>query len=253
MKISIITTSYNSVDTIHDTIKSVIAQKYENIEYLVIDGGSTDGTVQVLNEYSKSIFKIVSETDNGIYDAMNKGINLATGEIIGFLNSDDFYVNEKVIEKVAEVFKKNPSLDSCYSDLVYVDKKNNSKILRYWKSSKFKPGLFSLGWCPPHPTFFVKRSLYLSKGIFNLNYGYVCDVELMMRYLEIYKISSLYIPEIWIKMRIGGVTNKKFKNIIMNNQLIFQALNKNNLSYNKFKFILNKILSRFLQYIRKKN
>jgi glycosyltransferase involved in cell wall biosynthesis len=250
MKISIITISYNSIKTISNTIKSVINQKYENIEYLAVDGGSTDGTVQVLNEYSKSIFKIVSERDSGIYDAMNKGINLATGEIVGFLNSDDFYINNNILTRVANVFMEDPLLDGCYADLLYTDKLDTSRIVRYYKSKKFVPGAFAKGWCPPHPTFFLRRSIFERFGYFNLNYSIAADVEFMMRLLEIKNIRVRYVPELWVKMRMGGVTNRNLKNLWNQNQEVLRALRSHRLPTNIILFFLFKIFRRIMEFIR---
>ena len=196
-----------------DCLNSVASQSHNNIEHVVIDGASTDGTLSLLNSKKDQLSILVSESDDGIYDAMNKGIKIAKGDIIGFLNSDDFYANNEVISKVVSEFKKEPSLDACYADLIYVNQSNTSKIVRNFKSSEFRQGLFSKGWCPPHPTFFVRRSVYERYGNFDLNYRIASDVDLMMRFLEIHKIKSRHIPEVWVKMRMGGTTNKNFKNI----------------------------------------
>jgi glycosyltransferase involved in cell wall biosynthesis len=184
---------------------------------------------------------------------MNKGINVATGDIIGFLNSDDFYASNNVLSRVASIFKDNSYLDSCYADLAYVDPLDISKNIRYWRSSKFVSGLFSKGWCPPHPTFFVRRSVYQRFGNFNLHYRIASDVELMMRFLEVQKINSRYIPELWIKMRLGGTTNKSFKNIVMQNKEVLHALKSHNLSVNWISFFIYKIINRVLQFLKKPN
>ena len=250
IKITIITVCYNSEKTIKDTLESVKNQKFKNIEHLIIDGKSSDQTLLIAKNYPH-IKKIISETDYGIYDAMNKGIEIATGDIIGFLNSDDFYVNNDVISKVVKEFKNDASIDACYSDLIYVDRHNTSKIIRYFKSSEFKENLFSKGWCPPHPTFFVRRIVYERLGKFDLNYKIASDVDLMMRFLEKYKIKSRYIPEVWVKMRIGGTTNVKLKNIWLQNKEIFHSFNKNDLSVNYLKFFIYKIISRALQLFKR--
>ena len=181
---------------------------------------------------------------------MNKGINLADGEIIGFLNSDDFYANNEVLSKVSGIFKSNPLLDACYSDLIYVDKLRTSKTIRYFKSCSFIPGLFSKGWCPPHPTFFVWRSIFKKYGNFDLNFKIASDVDLMMRFLEVNKIRSLYIPEVWVKMRMGGITNKSLKNILLQNWEIINSIKKNGLNINFLSFFINKIISRTRQYLK---
>ena len=191
--VSIVTIVYNNAEYIKDAIQSVLSQDYPHIEYVVIDGGSTDGTIEIVEDYLEQISILLSEPDEGIYDAMNKGIQASTGDIIGFLNSDDFYPSRSVIKRVVETLK-NPSLMACFGDLCYVDRNDVSRIVRYWKSSRFVPSLFSKGWCPPHPTFFVRRCIYDQYGGFNLSYKIAADVELMMRFMEHCYIPVLYIP-----------------------------------------------------------
>ena len=179
MKISIITVCYNSEKTIGKTLESIFNQSSKKIEHIIVDGMSTDSTLSIISKlpYKK---KVISEPDNGIYDAMNKGIEIAEGDIIGFLNSDDFYANNDIISKVLKQFENDPKIDACYSDLIYVDRFNTSKIVRYFRSSEFYEGLFSKGWCPPHPTFFVRRSIYERLGKFDLNYHIASDVDLSL-------------------------------------------------------------------------
>ena len=251
MKISIITVVLNNVNTIVDTINSVLCQKYKNIEYIIIDGGSTDGTLSLLKSRRHQLSALVSEPDRGIYDAMNKGLKLANGDVIGFLNADDFYCNSEVISKVAREFELDSFLEANYADLIYVDKINTSKSIRYFKSSEFKQGLFLKGWCPPHPTFFVRKSVYERFGNFNLKYNLASDVDLMMRFLEKYKIKSLYKPETWVKMRMGGVSNKNLKNIWLQNMEILNSIYNNGLTVNPIMFFFYKIISRLNQYIRR--
>ncbi|MDC0988826.1 glycosyltransferase family 2 protein [Candidatus Pelagibacter sp.] len=251
MKISIITVSYNSENFIESCINSIISQSYKDIEYIIIDGSSKDNTLKIIQRYSRYVSTIVSEPDKGIYDAMNKGIKIAKGEIIGFLHSDDMYKNENVLSKVAKIFKNNASLDACYADLIYVKKINTSRIVRYWKSSKFIKGSFSKGWSPPHPTFFVRRSVYERYGNFNLKYPIVSDIELMMRLLEVHNIQTQYLNEIWIKMRLGGLSNKNFKSILKQNKDILRALRSHALSNNLIIFAINKILSRVKQFFQR--
>ena len=247
MKISIITVTYNSASTINDCLASVKLQKYNHIEHIIVDGGSTDQTLSILKSNMEQIAVLVSEPDRGIYDAMNKGINIATGDIICFLNSDDFYARDDVFSKVFGVFNDNSSLEACYADLIYVDRVDTSKKKRYWKSTKFIPGLFAKGWCPPHPTFFALRSVYERFGLFNLDYRLASDNEIMMRFLEVHKINVLHIPEVWIKMRLGGVTNKNLKNVFLQNVEILSALRKNGLSLNLMSFFFYKIILRLKQ------
>ena len=248
MKISIITVTYNNASVIKDCLESVKSQKYNNIEHIIIDGRSTDETLSILKSRRKQLSVMLSEADKGIYDAMNKGIKLATGEIIGFLNSDDFYSSNEVLLKVANTFKNERQLDSCYADLIYTDRVDTSKKIRYLKSSKYKQGLFSKGWCPGHTTFFVRRSIYERYGNFDLNFRLASDFDLMMRFLEIHKIKSRYVPEIWVKMRLGGATNKNLKNIYLQNKEILNSFRKNDVKVNVIFFFIYKIISRFKQF-----
>ena len=248
MKISIITVTLNSETTITETIESVIRQNYKNIEFIIIDGGSLDNTLSIVNSKKKYISTLISEPDNGVYDAMNKGIQLATGEAIGFLNSDDLYAHDEVLSKVSSIFEDNSLIDACFSDLIYTAKFDTSKNIRYWKSNDFSQGLFSKGWSPPHPTFFVRSSIYKKFGNFNLNYNIASDIDLMMRFLEVKKINTYYIPEVMVKMRMGGISNKNLKNIIKLNKEILYALKSYDLPNNYFTFFANKILSRFKQF-----
>tara|TARA_B100001057_G_C22627757_1_gene863159 strand:- start:4 stop:768 length:765 start_codon:yes stop_codon:yes gene_type:complete len=253
MKISIITVTYNSENFIENCVCSVLNQTYKNVEYIVIDGKSSDNTLNKLKKYSKNISKIVSEKDHGTYEAMNKGVKLAKGEIVGLLNSDDFYASNEVLSRVASIFKSNPSIDACYADLSYIDQIDTSRVIRYWKSSKFVLGSFSRGWCPPHPTFFVRRSVYEKFGKFNLNYSIASDVELMMRFLEVYKIKTYHVPELWVKMRVGGSSNKNFKSILSQNLDVLNALRDHNLPVNVLSFFIHKIFARGKQFFQKPN
>ncbi|OQA04029.1 MAG: PGL/p-HBAD biosynthesis glycosyltransferase [Bacteroidetes bacterium ADurb.Bin397] len=210
MKISIITITYNSEKTVEDTIKSVVSQDFPNVEYLIIDGLSKDKTLQVVNKYSAYIDKVVSEKDKGLYDALNKGIKHATGEVIGMLHSDDVYANNQVLSKVAQQFAIDPALEAVYADLVFVDRENTDKVLRTWKSGAYKEDAFKQGWMPPHPTFFVKKSVYERLGGFNLDLKLSADYELMLRFIHKEKIKIAYLPEIIVKMRMGGISNTSF-------------------------------------------
>ncbi len=257
--VSIITTVFNGKETIEDTIKSVLSQSYQNIEYIITDGGSTDGTLELIKKYQNNpptfgkvkckIAKIVSEKDKGIYDGMNKGIKMDTGDIIGILNSDDIYASEDVIEKVVETMEEK-NADACWGDLVYVDKNDLNKIIRYWKSSEYKEGKFQRGWMPSHPSFFVRKWVYEKYGYFNLDFSIAADYEIMLRFLEKYKIKSCYIPEILVKMRIGGKSNKSIKNIIKANIECYQAWKVNGLKINPLRMFF-KPISKVSQYIKK--
>jgi glycosyltransferase involved in cell wall biosynthesis len=240
--------SFNAVSFLSDCLASVASQTYKVCEHVVIDGASTDGSLALLQAHSKQLAVLVSEPDKGIYDAMNKGIKLAQGDIIGFLNADDFYSDDDVLSKVADLFEKDSLLDACYSDLIYTDQVDTSRTIRYWQSSDFVPGAFSRGWCPPHPTFFVRRSVYERLGCFNLQYRIASDVELMMRFLEVNKISARHVPEVWVRMRIGGTTNKCLKNIWLQNQEVLRALQYHALLSSPIRFFGGKVLSRGKQF-----
>ena len=206
MKISIITITYNSAVTLEQTILSVINQTYKDIEYIIVDGKSTDKSLQIAEKYKNKISKIHSEKDEGLYDALNKGIDLASGDVIGILHSDDFYIHNKVIEKYVDTFAKN-MCDAVYSDLFYVDKNNTNKIIRKWKSGEYKENAFLNGWMPPHPTFFVKKEMYERFGKFTSDFKTAADYEFMLRLIHKHKIKIAYLPEFTVKMRTGGKSN----------------------------------------------
>jgi glycosyltransferase involved in cell wall biosynthesis len=229
MKLSIITAVFNSKNFIADCIRSVFNQTYEDIEYIIIDGGSIDGTLDIIKKYQSGIATFISEKDDGIYDAMNKGLKLATGEVIGFLNADDFYPSPDILGRVAKVFENN-NIESCYGDLVYVNNADTEKVIRYWRSGSFSIRKFYRGWMPPHPTFFVRRAAYEKYGFFNLGLGSAADYELMLRFLVKHKISTSYIPEVLVKMRGGGVSNVSVKNRIKANRMDRRAWSVNGLS-----------------------
>lgn len=251
MKISIITVCFNSARTLAYTLDSVAAQEHEDIEHIVVDGGSMDGTKALVSTDGQRVAKFVSESDCGIYDAMNKGIHLATGDVVGFLNSDDVYFDNTVTSQVAEVFS-NPDVDACFADLVYVDQKNLSRIARYWKSCEYKKGLFERGWMPAHPTFFVRRNIYEKYGVFDLNFPRQADFELTMRFLVLHKIRSVYVPRIWVRMRMGGVSNNSVRGVLKGNLEAYRACVKNGLDVGPL-FIPRKMLSRLPQFFRTPN
>lgn len=248
MKISIITSVYNNQETIAEAINSVLSQTYSDIEYIIIDGGSTDDTVNIIKSYQNRLAAFISEPDKGIYDGLNKGIKLATGDVIGFLHSDDLYENNRVIEKVALAFIDN-AIDSAYGDLTYVNKNDPTKIIRYWKSGKFLLNKLRNGWMPPHPTFFVKRKVYEQYGLFDTHFRIAADYDLMLRFLGKYQISTQYIPSVLIKMRVGGESNKSLKNVLRKSAEDLQAM-KNNGIGGIFSLII-KNLSKLPQFFRK--
>jgi glycosyltransferase involved in cell wall biosynthesis len=228
LKISIITVTFNSAETIEKTIQSVISQSYKNLEYIIVDGKSTDETLAIIETYKSHITKIVSEKDNGLYDALNKGIALATGDIIGILHSDDFYTDTNVLQLYADTFSKN-KLDAVYSDLYYVDRINTAKIIRKWKSGSYKANSFLYGWMPPHPTFFVKSDCYKKFGNFNLQFKSAADYELMLRFIHKNKINITYLQYFTVKMRVGGKSNASVTNRVNANIEDRKAWEINNL------------------------
>ena len=246
MKISIITVCYNSATTITDTLSSVGDQSYDNIEHIVVDGGSSDGTIELLKRYGKRVSKLVTGPDNGIYDAMNKGIALATGDYVAYLNADDFYTNNKVIQQVAKAIHET-NTDAIFGDLSYVKRNNPETRVRYWKSQMFQPGSFVRGFAPPHPTFFMKRNLLNELGGFDLSYSLASDFDLMFRALEIKKYTSTYMPLELTQMRTGGATNISLKNIIRQNQEILRCLRAHGEGVSTVGFIARKVLSRMRQ------
>ena len=249
MKVSIITITYNSESTLIDTIDSVLNQTYKDIEYIIIDGKSKDSTVSIIHSYKDKISKFISEKDNGLYDALNKGIAMATGDIIGVLHSDDFYTNHQVIEKVVQTFNLNQA-DAVYADLFYVDKTNVDKILRKWKSGNYTHGMFVNGWMPPHPTFFVRRHCYEKYGSFNLDLVSAADYELMLRFVHKHKIKLAYLPEFIIKMRAGGLSNASLSNRIRANKEDRKAWLMNGLKP-KFHTLYLKPLRKIIQLFKK--
>ncbi|MEK7199586.1 MAG: glycosyltransferase family 2 protein [Bacteroidota bacterium] len=249
MTVSIITATFNSSSTIADCIKSVASQTYPHIEHIIIDGGSTDGALDIIKKYSDRIAYWISEPDKGIYDAMNKGIKLASGDIVGILNSDDFYANNDVISSVVKEFEAK-NVDSVFADLVFITREEPQKIVRYYNSSHFNPKRFNYGWMPAHPTFFVKRNIYERYGLFKTDYKIASDYELLTRFLAKYKISYSYIPKVIIKMRTGGLSTKSLKSNWILNKEIVRACAENGIKTNIFK-VYSKYFTKFLQLLRR--
>lgn len=227
MKISVITVSYNCRQSIADTIASVCSQNHDNIEHVIVDGGSTDGTVEVLRDRVRRReglrVVVVSEKDGGIYDAMNKGISLACGDVIGFLNADDVYNDSSVLTRIARVMDSDV-IDACYSDLVYVDVDDLCRVRRRWRSCEYRRGLFATGWVPPHPTFYVRSHILKRYGMFDLRYVLASDYEVMARLMLRHHIRTKYMPDVNVRMRLGGATNKSFSNVLRQNIEIAKAI-----------------------------
>jgi glycosyltransferase len=235
MKISLISISYNSENSISDTFNSVKTQSIDNYEYLLIDGGSIDGTLNVAKEQDH-ISKIVSEPDKGIYDALNKGIKNSNGEIIGFLNSDDTFYDENSLQHIVDAFDDNT--DCVFGDLIYTDK--NKRVKRVWKGSEFKKGAFKKGWMPAHPTFYCRRSVYEKLGLYDDSFNIAGDFELMLRFLEKHNIRSKYISKTLVNMKVGGVSNNGLKSKIDILKEEFRAFDQNEISVNKLSYIFHK-------------
>ena len=210
MRISIITVSYNSAATISDTLTCIAGQHYDNVEHIIVDGKSTDNTISVINGF-KHVKKVISEPDSGLYEAMNKGLQMATGDIIGILNSDDVYADNAVLNKVAEAFLDSAT-QCVYGDLQYVQSNNINRVVRTWKAGKFVRENFLYGWMPPHPTFFVRREVYDKVGNFNTELKSAADYEMMLRILYKYAYAAAYIPSVLVKMRSGGISNASLRN-----------------------------------------
>ncbi len=247
MKVSIITATYNSAATISDTLCSIAVQNYDNIEHIIVDGLSHDNTCDIVREYPH-VAHFTSEKDKGIYDAMNKGISIATGDIIGILNSDDFYAADDVISEVVNIFTKNQDVQCLYADLIYVDPNNTNNILRKWKSGTYRSDSFLNGWMPPHPTFFVRKDLYDTYGRFNLSLHTAADYELMLRFLYKNKCKCAYLPRVIVKMRAGGASSKSLKTRFLANKQDRLAWEINGLKP-RFYTLYIKPLRKIVQYI----
>lgn len=248
MKVSIITATYNSAETLGDTLRSLEAQTYSNIEYIIIDGASKDSTLDVIKEYSTKVTRIISEPDRGIYDALNKGIAAATGDIVGFLHSDDLLAYPEVVADIVAQFNST-HCQAVYGDLEYVSKIDTSKVIRLWKSGCYTKRKLQLGWMPPHPTFYMKRDLYQKYGSFDLNFRIAADYDSLLRYLWCNDISLSYVPKVLTKMRVGGASNRSLSNIIKKTGEDIRAINKNGLFWPTV--VLLKNLSKIPQFFIK--
>ena len=229
MKVSIITAVYNGEETIQSAIDSVANQSYQDIEYIVIDGSSNDGTINILERNKKNIDTLISEEDGGIYHAMNKGVKLATGDIIGILNADDFYQDGTVVSEVVKQIEISNS-EGVYGDLIYIDKKDMSKVVRYWRAGKYTHEDFLWGWMPPHPTVFLKKSIYERFGLFNTDFISAADYEFLLRIMYKHKIHLEYIPRVITRMRLGGKSNVTLENRLRANKEDFKAWKVNDLN-----------------------
>lgn len=251
MKISIITATYNSAATIRDCIQSVNSQTYNNIEHIIIDGASKDNTLEIINSLPNRVITIVSEPDKGIYDAMNKGIKAATGDVIGILNSDDFFASNDVIENIVKEFSNDSTLEGVYTNLYYVNQDNADQIVRHWVSNPFKVRSFFKGWHPPHPTLYLRRDVYENYGNFNLDFSLSADFELMLRFFEKYNIKTKYLPITTIRMRLGGATSKNWQNVRNQNIQCINAFRTNGFRP-PLLYPVYRLLPKLLQFIKRR-
>ena len=230
MKVSIITATYNSAATIASCMTSVLQQTYPNIEYVIIDGLSTDNTLELVAELKsknpQANIVMRSEADKGIYDALNKGIDLATGEVIGFVHSDDILANPNTIENIVDALRV-PNVNGVFGDLQYVTKADTDKVIRHWKSQDFKASLLKKGWMPAHPTLYLKRDVYTKHGGFNLAYKIAADYDFILRVFKDQSYTFKYLPEVIMKMRAGGASNRSLKNIIIKSKEDYKAVTSN--------------------------
>lgn len=230
MRITLITATFNSASSIKTCLDSVVLQNYNDLEYLIIDGKSSDATLKIIKVYQKKFpfIKLISEKDFGIYDALNKGVQLASGDVIGFVHSDDFLEFNDIINDIVSM-TKSENLDGVYGDLQYVDKSNTQEIIRSWKSCDFKPRLLKQGWMPPHPTLFLKREVYEKHGLFDLSYRISADYDFLLRIFKDPELKFGYLPKVITKMRVGGVSNQSLKNIIKKSKEDYRAIRINNI------------------------
>lgn len=254
MKISIITVTYNSENTVRDTIESILAQTYPNLEYIVIDGKSRDHTLSILKEYEPRFqgrMKWISEADRGIYDAMNKGIQMAGGDIVGILNSDDFFTSNDVLQRVVREFEKDTALEAVYGDVHFVPPDDLQQCVRYYSSAIFRPSLFRFGFMPAHPSFYVKRECYEKYGLYTPEYKIAADYDLLIRLLYVNRISYRYVKMDFVTMRTGGVSTRSFRNRLLLNREIVKACRKYGI-YTNLCILLFKYVYKVFELFRRK-
>lgn len=249
MKVSIITVVYNSISTLSDAIDSVLSQDYPKIEYIIVDGGSTDGTVKLVQGFGDRIGKFISEPDQGMYDAMNKGINAATGDIVGILNSDDFLFDKHVITNVVKAFQ-DIEVEATIADIVFVKDPSEDVVLRKYSAKNWKPGKFAWGYMPPHPSFFVRKPLFEKYGLYKTDYKIAADYELLIRFLLVNKAKWKYLPITTTKMRMGGLSTRGFKSLLTLNKEIARACKENSL-YSNYLMIYSKYFFKPFEFLFK--
>lgn len=226
LRFSVITAVFNSARTLEDSLRSVAAQTWTQVEHIVIDGGSTDGSLEIIDRNRATIAHARSERDGGVYDALNKGIRCATGDVIGFMHADDTYASPAALEHVARAFE-DPAVGAVYGDLVYVDKENLSRVVRYWRAGPFRHRRLARGWMPPHPTFYVRREHYERLGAFDTRYRIAADYEHVLRILWNGGVKPAYVPEVLVRMRTGGISNRSLPNIVRKSWEDFSVMRQN--------------------------
>jgi glycosyltransferase involved in cell wall biosynthesis len=249
MRVSLITVAYNAERHLRHCIESVLAQDHPEIEYIIVDGASTDGTLSLIRSYGDAIAKVVSEPDQGIYDAMNKGIRLATGDLIGLINADDFYAHAQVISQVVAAFAEHKT-DTIFGDLVFVEEGDLDKVVRYYPGKGFHHRKMRRGIMPPHPTFFARRGMYEQYGYFDEHYRICADFDLMLRWFYHHEVSYQHLPTIMVKMRTGGASTKGLHSTRLINREILHSLRKNGIPSN-LPLIYSKYLTKIFQLVKK--
>jgi glycosyltransferase involved in cell wall biosynthesis len=252
VKISIITVVYNRAATLGQSIHSVLSQDYGDIEYVVVDGGSTDGTLDIINKHIDSIHQFISEKDEGMYDALNKGIRLATGDIIGILHADDWFASRNIISKIATEFTNDKMLDAVYGDIAFIKANDPMKVIRYYSSSVFKPSLLTWGFIPAHPTFFCKKKCFEKYGFYKTDFDIAADYELLLRFFKVHEIKTKYLRERFTNMNMGGKSTKGINSTLKINREILKACRQNNIRTNYFK-LYSRYFFKVKEYFFKKS
>lgn len=247
MKVSIITATYNSEKTLLDTLLSVESQTYPDIEYIIVDSVSTDGTLDLVRKNSSRVTKIVSEKDKGIYDALNKGVEMATGDIVGFIHSDDILARSDIIEKIVDEFKCSGA-DFVYGDLVFTDRNITSRVKRYWRSGEFRKTKISFGWAPPHPSVYMKKQVYQNDGLFDLNFKIAADYDQMIRILKRDDIKVSYLNQVIVKMRLGGESTK-IENTVSSTREIISVMKKHKINW-RFAILYRKLVKSLQLFLK---